>query len=443
MVNCTNQHLHHLPLQLSITHNDAKRADGIINIAITHDDLLIRSQRHRQARPLRTKLLRQPTVNDAPTADHNADGGLHVIELFAGLGGLRLSLPEWLPVRRFTACEINPHAIATYNYNFHTHGSTTTTKVESQLHCHLVEQLPLHALIGDVWCLSPPCQPYTCTTGSMQLDDEDTRSGPLKHLIDVLTNRLTASQRPRWILLENVRGFIASAMHKRWTSALAECGYTYTQYNISPTQLGIPNARSRYYCLAERTQRFADDSGGINLKPPKKVNSSRAASDENTGVTHPYLQSQSVSGTPLRPLSDYVGRDLSSSLRDTLLVPLSILQFAWATDLSIVSEHDSISHCVTGGYGRRYGRSCGSLLLEDVDVDLLTHPLNKADMTVYYGKLRRFAPAELLRLLGFPRWYRLPEHLTLAARYKLVGNSVSVTTVSCLMHKLFEQYQPS
>ena len=53
-------------------------------------------------------------------------------------------------------------------------------------------------------------------------------------------------------------------------------------------------------------------------------------------------------------------------------------------------------------------------------------------------RLRRFTPAEIARLLGFPgETFSFPEEATLLQRYRVLGNSLNVTVVARLMKIMF------
>ena len=69
----------------------------------------------------------------------------------------------------------------------------------------------------------------------------------------------------------------------------------------------------------------------------------------------------------------------------------------------------AVAHCFTSAYGRSPVRS-GSYLATKTGV-------------------RRFSPAEILRLLGFPESFRLPPELGLEGAWRLVGNSLSIDAV--------------
>jgi hypothetical protein len=140
-----------------------------------------------------------------------------------------------------------------------------------------------------------------------------------------------------------------------------------------------------------------------------------------------------------------------SNVPTKYVVPDSILQKNWANNLGIVTESDIATHCFTAGYGRIYHRSTGSLLLLPMtDVSspqkqqqqqqqqpaLADAPLDRSDMMMYSGRLRRFTPTELLRLFGFPSTYNFPPDIPLDHNYKLIGNSINVYVVTQLIIEL-------
>lgn len=60
---------------------------------------------------------------------------------------------------------------------------------------------------------------------------------------------------PNYILLENVKGFEESDSRDLLVEALAASGYEFQEFLITPLQIGIPNSRMRYYCLARKTEK--------------------------------------------------------------------------------------------------------------------------------------------------------------------------------------------
>ncbi|VDN29041.1 unnamed protein product [Gongylonema pulchrum] len=56
---------------------------------------------------------------------------------------------------------------------------------------------------------------------------------------------------PRFIVLENVCGFEKSTAHDLLRDVMIDKSYYVEEYVISPTEIGIPNSRPRYYLLAK------------------------------------------------------------------------------------------------------------------------------------------------------------------------------------------------
>eukprot|EP00929_Paragymnodinium_shiwhaense_P011197 TRINITY_DN11669_c0_g1_i3.p1 TRINITY_DN11669_c0_g1~~TRINITY_DN11669_c0_g1_i3.p1 ORF type:complete len:446 (-),score=87.67 TRINITY_DN11669_c0_g1_i3:378-1715(-) len=102
--------------------------------------------------------------------------------------------------------------------------------------------------------MSPPCQPFSTTNEAKQLGLQDKRCAALDHLCATIT-KLT--EPPRWIALENVKGFYGSDACEKWQNALTSAGYTWRPFLLDLASFGVPNHRTRYYLLAERSQRFA------------------------------------------------------------------------------------------------------------------------------------------------------------------------------------------
>ena len=353
---------------------------------------------------------------------------LKVLEFFSGIGGMRVALKEAIrgsdmAIESCQAYDISLYANQTYAHNF------SSSSDDHKPITKLVEQLK-SVPAADLWTMSPPCQPFT-SKGNRK-DSEDKRCNGLKGLIKLLNadgGGLEEEQKPTYMLLENVAPFATSDMCILWKNCLKQNGYSYKEYLLSPMDVGIPNHRLRYYMLVEKgTNRW-----GI---PPE------AHQHEEICKIPPGVDPLQEQVKNRRTLSYYLRdsvqfKQQSPELYESLLVPMEVLEQPWATQLGVVSQHDTHSHCFTAGYGRLYHAASGSLLLEDYGTALSENPIDRSDMVAYHGKLRRLAPSELLHLFGFPSTYEFPPRLTsLEQQYKLIGNSINVTVVSMLLKEL-------
>jgi len=188
---------------------------------------------------------------EKPASPGQLPGVLRVCELFAGIGGWRVALEAVLPhgVRaEISAFDSGPHCSEVYADNFK---ETCCRRNIEQLDAECLEDF-------DMWAMSPPCQPFSTTREAKQRDIEDKRCAALAHL-SALLPRLRRP--PRWIILENVKGFHGSQACERWHHALSLAGFTSCPLLLDSIDFGVPNHRTRYYLLAERSQRFRDAPG--------------------------------------------------------------------------------------------------------------------------------------------------------------------------------------
>jgi site-specific DNA-cytosine methylase len=91
------------------------------------------------------------------------------------------------------------------------------------------------------------------------------------------------------------------------------------------------------------------------------------------------------------------------------VAPELLERYAHAVDVVDAGDPHAIASTFTAAYGRSPVRA-GSYIRRD-------------------GMVRRFSPAEILRLLGFPSTYALPPDLPTATAWRLIGNSLSVPAV--------------
>lgn len=161
---------------------------------------------------------------------------IRVLELFAGIGGLRSALPECDVV---AAVDINEKAAEVYQRNFG--GDYWIREIES------LRAQEVASLSAELWWMSPPCQPFSIRGNQRGL--RDPRSFSLVHVI-----KLVEEVRPPHLMLENVPGFADSDAWGLLQTALGRSGYKWQTLQLCPTQLGWPNLRNRFYLWASQPQ---------------------------------------------------------------------------------------------------------------------------------------------------------------------------------------------
>lgn len=300
---------------------------------------------------------------------------LRVLELFCGIGGCAAALAG--RARVTAAVDVSRVALGVYARNFPGHPLAPRT-LES------ITAADLRRWRADLWWLSPPCQPFTRRGHGR--DDDDPRSRGLLALIPLL-----AAERPPFVALENVPGFAGSRTRARLAAALDGAGYRTWEDELCPSVLGVPNRRRRYFMVASRE--------GDPAPPAPPPAPSRLA-DHLDPVPEPGLE----------------------------VDPELLGRYRGALDLVAADDPGAVTACFTAAYGRSPVRS-GSYLVEDAEASWNGDGLGRDPG----GRVRRFSPAEVLRLLGFPPGFTLPPELPRATGWRLAGNSLSLPAARAVL----------
>ncbi|NXH59179.1 TRDMT methyltransferase, partial [Rhabdornis inornatus] len=368
------------------------------------------------------------------------------------------------------AVDVNTLANDVYKYNF----------PSTPLWAKTIEGITLKEfdrLSFDMILMSPPCQPFTRI--GLQGDVSDPRTKSFLYILDILPR---LQKLPKYLLLENVKGFESSSARSELLQTLATCGFKYQEFLLSPTCLGIPNSRLRYFLIAKLHQEpFSFQAPGqVSLFVLVMCVDERRMNYSNRKVkfyidkiprsgSRRYTQGKNCSSKKSLPKEAFVfkletveemerkhNQDNDSSiqmLKDFLeeeneemsqyfLPPKSLLRYAFLLD--IVKPTCRRSTCFTKGYGH-YVEGTGSVLQTAVDVQLesvFKHidelPEEEKLMKLSTLKLRYFTPREIANLHGFPSEFGFPEKVTVKQCYRLLGNSLNVHVVAKLISILLE-----
>ncbi|KFW71748.1 tRNA (cytosine(38)-C(5))-methyltransferase, partial [Pygoscelis adeliae] len=313
----------------------------------------------------------------------------------------------------------------------------------------------------DMILMSPPCQPFTRI--GLQGDVSDPRTKSFLYILDILPR---LQKLPKYLLLENVKGFECSSARNELLQTLERCGFKYQEFLLSPTCV-------RYFLIAKLHQEpFPFQAPGqVNQdledlfkdKVTDKVGeaSSSLSSEEKNLDPNIGPDCSSKKNLPkgaflfkletVEEIERKHGQDNDSSiqmLKDFLeeeneemsqyfLPPKSLLRYAFLLD--IVKPTCRRSTCFTKGYGH-YVEGTGSVLQTAVDVQLESVfkcieelPEEEKLMKLSTLKLRYFTPREIANLHGFPLEFGFPDKVTIKQCYRLLGNSLNVHVVAKLI----------
>lgn len=162
---------------------------------------------------------------------------LKAIDLFAGIGGIRLGFQEAFGknIEFVFSSEIDKYAKQTYYANFGEVPYGDITKIDEK-------DIPPH----DIILAGFPCQAFSIA--GKRLGFEDTR-GTL--FFDVA--RIATYHKPKLIFLENVKGFLnhdKGNTFKVIKQTLEDLGYKVYSKVLNAKDFGVPQNRERIYIVA-------------------------------------------------------------------------------------------------------------------------------------------------------------------------------------------------
>lgn len=287
------------------------------------------------------------------------------IDLFAGIGGIRIAFEEYGGVCVFTS-EWDKFAQQTYAENHGEVPAGDITQVD-------VSDIPKF----DLLLAGFPCQPFS--HAGLKKGFEDTR-GTL--FFDIA--RIAKHHRPKALVLENVKGLVGHDKGNTFREILrileVELGYKVSFQVLNAKHFGVPQNRERIVIVA------TDPMIGEFIFPPIRPKSK-------------------VLGEILEPQSKV---DAKYTLSDKL----------WASHVRRKADH----RLKGNGFGYSlftstspYTSTISARYYKDGS-EILIQQKNKNP--------RKLTPREASRLQGFPESFRIPVSDTQA--YKQFGNSVAI-----------------
>lgn len=330
------------------------------------------------------------------------------IDLFAGIGGIRLGAEQNGGLCVFSS-EFDKFAQQTYQLNHNELPFGDITKINAK-------NIPNH----DILLAGFPCQPFSYS-GKTEGFEDKTR-GTL--FFDVL--RIMETKKPKFALLENVKGFKSHDKGKTMSialNALDEIGYNTYWTILNSYDYGVPQFRERWYCIAIR----------------KDIDNGKFEFPKNYDRT-----------TTLKDIVEIDNNDNSLSLSH---FEIERIKFHFDNyHLNERVEHDNSMYAPTtkkGKYGvYSYLKSDGALRFHVGDF------AKTQIQEAFYASLSTYAPTiianrvpklwdiqrklsvlESLRLQGFNDNFKF--NVSNAQAYKQLGNSVTVPVIQAILNNLF------
>lgn len=326
--------------------------------------------------------------------------GLKTIDLFAGIGGIRLGFESAFPDSKTVfVSEWDEYAQRTYRENFKDSFDIAgdITKINEK-------SIPSF----DICLAGFPCQAFSLA--GQRKGFNDNYKGICRGTLFLDVARICEYHKPSVIFCENVKNLKNHDKGKTFKvikKTFEDLGYTVFDEVLNSKNFGVPQNRERIYIVA-----FRNDLKIKEFIFPKETDSSKTINDilEEEPVPARYYLSTTYLETLKRHKARHeaLGHGFGYEIRELNGIAGTI---------------------VCGGMGRER-----NLIIDKRQKDLT--PTTHIKGTVNTEGIRKMTPREWARLQGFPDSYKLilaDTHL-----YKQFGNSVSVPVIAAIANKIKE-----
>jgi DNA (cytosine-5)-methyltransferase 1 len=343
------------------------------------------------------ELLRSKSATPAPVLDKRQDADFTFIDLFAGIGGIRLGFQQNGGRCVFTS-EWNTYSQKTYEANFGKDHELNgdITKVHA-------DEVPEH----DVLLAGFPCQPFSIAGVSKKnsLGRAHGFACETQGTLFFDVARIIEAKRPKAFLLENVKNLVSHDKGRTFDVILRtlrdELGYT-VQAKVIDAKRFVPQHRERIVIVG-----FREDTGFSfdDLELPEE-------GPRLSSILHPEDGSEEAEA----PFTE--GKKAKVADKYTLTDNL------WAYLQAYAAKHKAAGNGF--GFGlvgpNDVARTLSARYHKDGSEILVSRGAGKNP--------RRLTPRECARLMGFPADWKIPVSDTQA--YRQFGNAVAVPVFSAV-----------
>lgn len=163
-------------------------------------------------------------------------GKYHIIDLFAGVGGLSYGFSQLPDFHIVAANEIDPDIAAAYSRNHPDVAmlNCDIAQLSGETLARITGGTPVDLVVGG-----PPCQSYS-TLGKRRMDDRANLFLEYKRILAIL--------RPRAFVFENVVGILsmdAGRLFRNVQEEFSQLGYTLKYQTLDAVDYGVPQHRER------------------------------------------------------------------------------------------------------------------------------------------------------------------------------------------------------
>lgn len=166
---------------------------------------------------------------------------MNFVDFFAGIGGIRLGL-EQAGHKCVGFCEFDKYARTAYKAMYDTEGEWENHDVRTVK--------PYDVPAADLWCFGFPCQDIS-VAGKQKGLQEGERSGLFYEIMRLLAGR-RQEDRPKWLLIENVKNLLSIGNGFDFARLLCEVGghgYSLQWDTLNSKDYGVPQNRERVFIV--------------------------------------------------------------------------------------------------------------------------------------------------------------------------------------------------
>lgn len=324
---------------------------------------------------------------------------LRSIDLFAGIGGIRLGFEKAFKdsIETVFVSEWDKKAQETYRANF-----DDDFEIAGDITQINEEDIPAF----DICLAGFPCQAFSLAGQKKGFDDN--YKGNCRGTLFLDVARICEFHKPKVIFCENVKGLVIHDKGRTFQvikKTFEDLGYTVFHQVLNSKDFGVPQNRERIYIVA-----FRNDIAPEVFEFPKGTDDTKRIKDiiEEKPVSAKYYLSDVYVETLRRHKERHMskGNGFGYEIRDLNGIAGAI---------------------VCGGMGRERN------LIIDYRQKNLT-PVTRIKGEINKEGIRKMTPREWARLQGFPDSYKLI--LADVNLYKQFGNSVTVNVIEEIAKKI-------
>ena len=355
---------------------------------------------------------------------------LTFIDWFAGIGGFRIGL-ENAGCRCIGFCEKDDNALASY-ITMHIYDQNQinhlckTTKYKKRKEVVLQQMRTISEWFTkdvcdvdantippvDIWTFGAPCQDFSLSNMKRQGLNGD-KSRLVKEIFRLL-QEISWSNKPEWLIYENVEGMLSSNKGFDFLAILnkmVELGYDCEWQLLNTKHFGIPQNRRRVFLIGHLRE-----CGERKILPITSISESTYNNiDKNKRIK---VKSATETG----------------------------YNFAYVGDTINFIQPKSKTR--RGRIGYQIANTLDTHMEQYVITSISNTPKIKFDLPywidsmLYYVTIRRLTPKECFRLQGFPDDYYEKAKLVNGdvALYKQIGNSVTTNIVKEIGTRIINTY---